>query len=361
MSPFYFYKIDSLRGIAVSLVVLGHWIPKLSSKLPLGAIGVDIFFVISGFLITSNLIRDRYASVESSSFKISQLKVFFIKRILRIFPLYYLSLFLFWQLESVENFNLKENIFYYLTYTVNFLYFFNQNWSGYISPLWSLSVEEQFYLVWPFFLIYLPKSRIPHFLISCIVLGLSIEFFAENPFVRILTPACMSALGAGALLAWLHIQNRAWIAHNLIYILIAGGMGFLGLGFFLIFSFENHMSLLLRLSIILIAINLIIYCLGIFKSISIIDFFLTNTFLLNLGKISYGIYLYHNMSPIVWREFINPFMISIVPWYVHIPNIVLLIFKSVLLYGVAYFSYNYFETPFLKLKQRLTINASKVG
>src|ERR1044072_9103532 len=92
----YIKQLDSVRAIAVFLVVVWHWFPRNSfiEKLHAGSLGVDIFFVLSGFLITQILLKYRSNSGGSIKAKTIVLKNFYARRVLRIFPIYYLTIFL---------------------------------------------------------------------------------------------------------------------------------------------------------------------------------------------------------------------------------------------------------------------------
>ena len=95
----YIARLDSLRAYAVIIVIISHWFPKIAiSKLfPLGSIGVDVFFVLSGFLITYILLG--YKNNSNGAIK-QKFKVFYVRRVLRIFPIYYLSLFLLYNFHE---------------------------------------------------------------------------------------------------------------------------------------------------------------------------------------------------------------------------------------------------------------------
>jgi peptidoglycan/LPS O-acetylase OafA/YrhL len=134
--------LDGLRAVAVLLVMLLHF-----GYLNGGWIGVQVFFVLSGFLITGVLLADRDARLGA------YLRRFYWRRTLRIFPLYYAYLIVLWACYAVGGrpAELPENAASLFTYTYNFTRL-SPEWktSPFFTHFWSLAVEEQFYLVWPF-------------------------------------------------------------------------------------------------------------------------------------------------------------------------------------------------------------------
>src|ERR1700733_11280286 len=92
----YIKQLDSLRAIAVILVIVSHWMSgdSIIGRFPTGSIGVDIFFVLSGFLISKILFDNRNKSEELNISKSATIKNFYIRRALRIFPIYYLTIFI---------------------------------------------------------------------------------------------------------------------------------------------------------------------------------------------------------------------------------------------------------------------------
>lgn len=151
--------LDGLRAIAVSMVVVTHlglvsglnetaWLKSTFMPLLAGYTGVHIFFVLSGFLITLLLVREHLGN---GSISISD---FFARRILRIFPVYFLVIGLTIAMEIMGRHVLQlESIPFLLTYTYNFV---PELWySETVGHTWSLAVEEHFYLIWPFLFLYL--------------------------------------------------------------------------------------------------------------------------------------------------------------------------------------------------------------
>lgn len=149
--PAYMPHLDGLRAFAVGLVIYSHWMPgHYQFKLPWGSAGVQLFFVLSGFLITGILLRCR-----TSVARLSALRAFYVRRILRIFPLFYCVLLLAYVL-NIEP--VRETVFWHLPYLSNFYFFSIGRWDGDISHFWSLAVEEQFYLFWPAIVMFVPDA-----------------------------------------------------------------------------------------------------------------------------------------------------------------------------------------------------------
>ncbi|MFN2532273.1 MAG: acyltransferase family protein [Pyrinomonadaceae bacterium] len=169
-------SLDGLRAVSICLVMVSHlfgtrgFLPEtgLASVFELGELGVRVFFVISGFLITSIVLRE----LESSG-RI-RLSKFYFRRTVRIFPPYYAFLTLLVLLTLLGVLNLTSaDEFHALTYTSN--YFPQRSWS--VAHTWSLAVEEQFYLLWPATLLLTGKRK---------ALGLALAVILVSPFLRLI-------------------------------------------------------------------------------------------------------------------------------------------------------------------------------
>jgi peptidoglycan/LPS O-acetylase OafA/YrhL len=154
-------SLDGLRTISVALVLVSHFLPLAGyeNAWNLGILGVKFFFVISGFLITGLLLKeiDKTSTVNLSKF--------YFRRTLRIFPPYYFYLFVLYVALRFDVVSFTESFTSSLTYTSN--YFVPDTWN--LLHTWSLSVEEQFYLVFPFVLIFLGHRKIGWLLAALIV------------------------------------------------------------------------------------------------------------------------------------------------------------------------------------------------
>src|ERR1035438_3416002 len=177
----YVPQLDGLRGIAILAVLLYHLggrFPALHVEFATiyGFAGVDLFFVISGFLITGILLD----SVGSEHY----FRNFYVRRMLRIWPLYFALLaFVFILLPMVVP-ALRGRIFAqchpwqsYLVFAQNF--FVRDFGIGPVGVTWSLAIEEQFYLVWPLLLFLLPRKVLPAFLIGIVLLSPVVRAVAQ--------------------------------------------------------------------------------------------------------------------------------------------------------------------------------------
>ncbi len=169
-------SLDGLRAVSVSLVILAHYVPE-HWKAPfwgsylflLGQLGVSMFFVISGFLITFLLCK------ESSEESTISLKNFYLRRIFRIFPAFYMYLAVAAALTAVGVFSLKAKDFLIAgTYLWNY---YMPSSPSILSHTWSLSLEEQFYLFWPACLKLLKPAR---------ALPITVALIFLEPILRVL-------------------------------------------------------------------------------------------------------------------------------------------------------------------------------
>lgn len=153
----HYSALDGLRGAATLTIVIYHNFAFTQKYIFFGWVSVDLFFTLSGFLITDILMK----AVNRPHF----LRNFYARRLLRIFPLYYASLVIF--LLVLPRLNTELHLGYYQqnqswlwTYLQNWLYIFKPpSGTESLNHLWSLAVEEQFYLVWPFIILLIRKPK----------------------------------------------------------------------------------------------------------------------------------------------------------------------------------------------------------
>jgi peptidoglycan/LPS O-acetylase OafA/YrhL len=341
-------ELDSLRTFAVVLVLLSHYLPRLHwPEVPYAWYGVDIFFTISGFLITTILINA--ADNPKNESKLTIIKNFMIRRVFRLFPLYFLFLILFWALKRYAHLYLWKDEFtpYFFTYTPNWLFYKIGLENGTtFSHLWSLGVEEQFYLFWPWLLL-LPAGKLRIYLISFMVLialFCSIYFYSDTRF-HLLTFANFHTLGAGATLAYIYTQQGKlieWLRKHRMTLFV---ISFLQLMMVLYFYSEDSPSLHLYRDLSLCICTFCFVLVSVYGWKGIAGYISRNKFMQYIGKISYGVYLFHLPVPAL-------IALLLTKMHVVLPSAALFCLYLTVTFVLSAISYKYLETPFLRLKKR---------
>lgn len=301
-------QLDAIRAIAISLVMLAHWLPESNpiQRIFPATIGVFLFFVLSGFLISMILIKNKQNVEENKSNTKRYFIRFYIRRTLRIFPIYYLTLVIIY---LADVFPVRESWLWHTTYTSNWFLVFKGDWYGWTSHFWTLSVEEQFYLIWPFIILITPVKHFKKMLwgiMSFSILFKIVCYFMEVPLIDVLTPSCIDAFAMGTLLAYNKVTlsqdrwNQIYSFKNLLFISSIMGYlllllinfrsnkGWLGNENFFWVSFHSIVGSTIFVFIIAKASN------G-FKGLGKQIF--ENPALIYLGKISYASYIFHELIP----------------------------------------------------------------
>jgi peptidoglycan/LPS O-acetylase OafA/YrhL len=208
--------LDGLRGVAIALVLWHHLVAPVLAPGRLNAateqawVGVDLFFALSGFLIGGILI-DRRDSPRL-------MRVFYLRRAARILPLYYLALAAITGavLAAMPGSRHVSPLWVHPLFLTNVAFAFSGVWDwGPLSVLWSLAVEEQFYLVAPWLVRACRPDRVGWLAVGLVagaeVLRIGAEVLSPGPhlFIHVLTPFHMDALGCGLLVAWMVRTARA--------------------------------------------------------------------------------------------------------------------------------------------------------
>jgi peptidoglycan/LPS O-acetylase OafA/YrhL len=207
-------QLDSLRFFAVFAVLISHnWgeqnLPWLGG-LSLGSLGVRLFFVLSGFLITGILLDCRSSADSAAESRLFLVRQFYVRRFLRIFPIYYLVI----ALALVFGLPPTRDIWPWLvTYTSNLYISLHQHWIGHVGHFWTLAVEEQFYIAWPWLVLYAPRKWLFPVSALTLVVGPLYRYHAITAYPQDIatgmftsftfTAACLDSLGVGTLLALL--------------------------------------------------------------------------------------------------------------------------------------------------------------
>jgi len=353
----YLPGLNGLRAIAALSVVVSHTDllpgvtdfgldPLFNFSIPMGAFAVTLFFVISGFLITYLLVNEVNLKKDVS------IKKFYMRRILRIWPIYYLFLILalplFWILQHPKNI-ITPDMFYFVFFSANVPFILKHGGIAILVHYWSIGVEEQFYLFWPWVVHFVRRRLLPVSIIIFAVLFVLKVFLwhlhgSEFWGYRIFFVNRFDCMMVGAIGAILYFnKNKRFIAfftHRLsqlfawlLYISVSLNWIHIPL------PISHEIVAVAALSIIMGQVN------GKNRIVNLekkgFDF---------LGKISYGIYVIHPVILLLLSRIF--YSVQLTP-LIKYPLVFVTSLICVIL--IAWLSYTYFEKPFLRLKNRFAI------
>jgi peptidoglycan/LPS O-acetylase OafA/YrhL len=362
-------EVDGLRGIASLLVLIHHFWPggpgifhKFAEVAHLGWIGVDLFFVISGFLIAGILLdTDGQANYYSA---------FYARRALRIFPLYYLFLLVLFVVIPLFQkgayfatafINQSGNPLWYFSYLGNVREAIIGREPGYfLAPLWSLSIEEQFYLTFPFVVAALSRRRLRTLLYGLVIaaplfrLVTALLIPGNERMQYLATPSRVDVISLGALLA-LELRTGALIAarrHSTTCLLImitilAVAFRFGGLNRMHVFGRVAGYSL-----VALTFASLVLWTLVHRARPS--TAFLRFPPLIRLGKMCYGVYLLQRPAEIVFLKCASYFHVAI-----GAAPLLVMLGEILSVFVIAACSWYLLESRILKLKKYFVASASR--
>jgi peptidoglycan/LPS O-acetylase OafA/YrhL len=371
---FYRPELDTLRFLAFLGVFIFHVMPHdvafylqhpiiplpvarlFTAACGAGAFGVDLFFALSSYLITVLLIRERTVSADGL-----HVKFFYIRRILRIWPLYFFVI----TIAVLLSFVVREQhlgwpyVAGYLLLAGNWMYAWLGPPISIATPLWSISIEEQFYLIWPLvcrrlsrrgmigiaigLLVAANLARV--WLVSTHVLGAGVEY---NTFARLdpIAWGIIVALVLGEDAPRLSVLQRALLFLSSIALWCT-------VSEFARLNAPKAVApvigtLVGRPLVAVGAIAMLIACIG---APSAGFRWMTAPWLRYLGRISYGLYVYHMAGLLLARRFFPTNTVIGYASYAACGLLATLVFSAV--------SYRWLETPFLHLKERFAVVRSR--
>ncbi|MBK5272301.1 MAG: acyltransferase [Bacteroidia bacterium] len=351
----YYPALDGLRGIAILLVVFLHNFGFMNLFF-FGWLGVDLFFVLSGFLITDILLN----TVGQPNF----LRNFYMRRVLRIFPLYYFALILcLFILPAFPDLHLnvkyyQDNQFWQWTYLQNWLYIFKQPFgTKMLLHTWSLAVEEQFYLIWPAIILLIKKPKILLLIVISLLIIVGISRFLlwsyhikDLAYSSLYTFTRIDGLCIGSMLVLVMRIYPGFIKKYTAAIVLL--MAVINFGFY--FVNNQHSLTLPYLAFVgyttfAVLFGLLLYEAAIGQS-KIIQILFNNRFLKFFGKISYGLYVYHWPVYILLFSFFQKWLVKSFDFNNSIAEMISSIIVTLLALAISVVSYYSLERYFLRLK-----------
>jgi peptidoglycan/LPS O-acetylase OafA/YrhL len=353
--------LDGLRAAAILLVLIRHLVPHrpglsaaaktFNGLVGLGWSGVDLFFVLSGFLITGILLDARRAD--------GYFRNFYARRVLRIFPLYYLMVFLctvvFTHVPAMRDAVPGPNPLWWWLYLSNVvLSFAPEASSGWLGNFWSLAVEEHFYLLWPAIIYFSTRRTTVWVCISCLVVAslCRIGFnLAGNPYAGYaLTPCRMDALAAGALVAIAYRGTitpgmKAWTGR----VCIGSGIALFVVAFWRHSFSKDPLMQLAGFPLTYCFYATLLFILVTAEEGNWLRRLLELRVLRTIGKYSYGMYVFQVVAGLLERMglWVAPFPDSAV----RVNDFLNACVQCVIIFAVAFVSWHLYEKHFLKLKR----------
>ncbi len=363
-------ELDGLRGLAILLVVLCHYISNVphgrshslgsmaGTFLGLGGSGVDLFFILSGFLIGGILLDSKQSP--------NYYPTFYLRRFHRIFPLYYSWIFIFAALSFANpQFHLQTSYWVYLTYVQNYLPQRSPMEFVWLAITWSLGVEEQFYLVAP----PLVRNSQPRTLVKILAAVVTFAFLLRLFLVTVYghadhdywglraatfwmpSRADNLAVGMLAALAWRNESARVWIATHISYFKYIMAVCFAGilLTAFWMVKPNYFFSPIIGIPL-LAALYLSLLIIGLADKSSLV----ANTFrwqpLRELGKVSYCVYIIH--VAVNWT--VHARVRSDLPRFDSLPSIAVTVLAFGITLLIAEASWHFFEGPLIRRGHRFS-------
>ena len=353
--------LDGLRALAVLGVLFEHFDMPMPDLIRCGPLSVRFFFVLSGYFITLSLwkVQDEIRGRRSGTFW--PVGKFYLSRLLRIGPPFYLALLIGAIFGITE---VRTNFFWLATFQANNYIAYVGQWPEAISHFWSLAVQEQFYVLWPIIVLTLPRRwflpAMGGFIIFGLLFRLGCVVTNTSIFIRWVTLfGCIDSFAVGALIAWLRqtrlLDQVKFLPRTILFAmpLVAFGCFFLGRALMTLPQTNIAIALTETIDAVFLVWAL---------SSAIIGFKAPYARVLELkpltylGRISYGIYVYHVFVIIM----LSPVLLTLGMSVDHLPylRIAVLLVATI---AISAFSWHYIEQPFLNWKKALAVAPASVS
>jgi peptidoglycan/LPS O-acetylase OafA/YrhL len=366
----YLPQIDGLRFVAFFLVLIHHHVLAqpyfgegsrlgrlLTGTSNFGWIGVDIFLTLSSFLIVTLLTMERDATGTIS------IRSFYIRRALRIWPLYFgfviFAMILLPPLLGRPYGNtLAWHLFPYLTFTGNFSYAYFPP-DHFAAHLWTISLEEQFYFVAPTLVLFAPLMGKSIRWLTLGMLALTIAFRlyiqlnqVKYPMLWVLTPCRLDSFIVGGVCSWIYTRRKEWLDQRVGWLLALLGVG----GFVLVAQFSwlggSSLDNVWQFTVVSLSAGCLIL-----SSVAAAGTapLLSWKPVVFLGKISFGLYVYHWFVLTLQKKFlpIDGFAKTPLTWFMFL---VILFAGTTVLSVLSYYG---FEKRFVRMKERFELVKSR--
>jgi len=350
-------QVDGLRAVAILTVLAHHLGLHLPGWLDWGPLGVRLFFVLSGYFITISLWKLMANHRSGRELGVS-LVVFHSRRFIRVVPALYLSLGIGALIGLPE---VREAIGWHLSFLSNFYVASVGYWPPAVSHLWSLSVQEQFYLLWPLLVFLVPRKYFLLSLFVCAAIAFSFRIGAihhgTSSVLRwVMLPGALDSFAAGGLVAWLWTNRKEWFARTRTLFLGVGGIGIVCFGVARVLRYHGEAYQVAFIDF-LEAVFLAWLLAGTLAGWpGVIGKLMSSRWLCYVGRISFGIYLYHVLVDIVF----GPGVRSLLPGEDEFSNVIRFTILGSLSILLASLSWHFFEKPISRLRPRPAKGAADV-
>ena len=336
-------QFDGLRALAVLTVMVDHFsadVPNfpLPDWIHLGATGVRLFLVLSGYFITASLRRARDQIGAGDLSAGTALRAFYWRRFLRISPAY----FVFAAIALIVNLGaIRQNWAWVFTGTVNWMIAWRNEWPLTVAHMWSICVQEQFYLFWPLLILFLPRKWMLRIIIAVALAGIAFRvgcvIFSVPLIARWVLPfGSLDSLAAGAALGWFGGRLKQTRVGWFIAVICLSMLTLAAL-------WRNGDAMQMR-SVMVEPLEAGAFVILVARTATGFDGwvgrFLALPGLVFGGRISYGLYIYHILVVMLFQRWLPASM----QWLLAIPSLRLIILGTSTLL-VAALSWRILEQP----------------